>query len=192
MIGSANFTHSGISRRTEMCVQLDNRASVKEMKIWFKSLWENSNEIETKSLSSLIEQLPKTPSIQKPAITPSGSKRDVPLVELEEPPIIPSEPPPNIIYYQNARVHYLNGSSRLRVLKGSLASGNPSKAFFKYQGRTDRLRDYLIEQGILAREKDYGDYTFTTDYDFDAPGPAACIIDGNSRNGRHRDVFGNP
>lgn len=191
MLGSANFTYSGVKKRTELCVCFENNNFVAETKRWFEYLWENSCEIDTKELSSLIQQLPKTPSTQKPALTPSGSKRDVPLVELEEPPIIPSEPPPKIIHYQNARVHYLNGSSWVRVLQGSLAREKLSNAFFKSMKRVRRQKQ-LISDGTLALIENSGYYEFTRDCDFESPSLAACIIDGNSRNGRDRDVFGNP
>jgi hypothetical protein len=69
-----------------------------------------------------------------------------------------------------------------RVLKGSKASGYPSDTFRRLEAAV-RLRNRLIEQGILARDGDWGDYTFTQDYLFNSPSAAACIVDGNSRSG---------
>jgi hypothetical protein len=88
--------------------------------------------------------------------------------------------PPDVRRYKNATGYY--DSYGFRVLKGSRASGYPSRAFNQFDGAV-RLRNKLIERGILAREGDWGDFTFTQDYLFNSPSAAAYIVDGNSRSG---------
>lgn len=109
-----------------------------------------------------------------------------------EPPVgdfTPTEPrtgeeqrpaPVDVRRYKNATGHYEDAG--FRILKGSKASGYPSPSFEGLEAAM-RLRNHLIEVGILARDGDWGDYTFTQDYFFNSPSAAACIVDGNSRSG---------
>ncbi|NQU26618.1 MAG: DUF4357 domain-containing protein [Candidatus Nealsonbacteria bacterium] len=88
--------------------------------------------------------------------------------------------PVDVRRYKDATGYYDSG--RFRVLKGSKASGSPSDTFNRLNAAV-KLRDSLIEFGILVREGDWGDFTFTRDYRFRSPSAAACIVDGNSRSG---------
>lgn len=88
--------------------------------------------------------------------------------------------PADVRRYKNATGYY--DGHGFRVLKGSKASGYPSPTFDKLEAAAT-LRKNLIQGGILARDGDWGDYTFTQDYLFSSASAAACIVDGNSRSG---------
>lgn len=67
------------------------------------------------------------------------------------------------------------------VKEGSDASGQPNDSL---AGSYLSLRSNLIEQGVLEeKEGDSSKLTFTTDYAFSAPSPAAAIVVGNNYSG---------
>jgi len=67
------------------------------------------------------------------------------------------------------------------VKEGSDASGQANESL---TGSYLNLRSNLIEQGVLIeKENDSGKLTFTTDYAFNAPSPAASVIVGNNYSG---------
>jgi len=124
------------------------------------------------------EELPED-EMEPPDKAEEASRKELPASE---------EPGPNVRYYKCARGYYLD-RKLFRVLKGSLASSYTSEAFDGIGWVTD-LRQKLIDSGTLARENEWGPYTFTKDYLFNSPSAAACIVDGNSRSGP--EAWGRP
>jgi phosphatidylserine/phosphatidylglycerophosphate/cardiolipin synthase-like enzyme len=59
MVGSANFTTSGVQNRTEMSVFFENEPQVEEIAQWFDMVWENSSDIPVDALHELIESMPE-------------------------------------------------------------------------------------------------------------------------------------
>lgn len=58
LVGSANFTKQGVWHREEMAVFITNEPQIKELSIWFKSLWENTyclDENEIRSIHSYVK-----------------------------------------------------------------------------------------------------------------------------------------
>jgi len=110
MIGSANFTASGMTRRTEMSVYFNDSPEVDEAKTWFDKLWDTGTIIDPDALEKLISELPKTPPDNwRPAVSPAGDERNISLGFL-----------PELLYYQSARgYHASNG--QFCVKKGSFA-----------------------------------------------------------------------
>ncbi len=171
MIGSANFTISGITRRTEMAVHLDDAESVCEITQWFDSHWATSMVVHSSAINALIDHLPTPPDqTQRFAITPSGSVRYAALVTLEQ--------PRDVRHYKNATGYYTGNGKEFCVIKGSKARSRAIPSF-----RYKSLREMLIRTRVLSREYDSEDFTFTSDYCFSSPSAAACIVSGQSRPG---------
>ena len=59
LVGSANFTASGLEHRTEMAVWIDDPRHVKELRTWYTLLWDHSEPVETmlETVSRQSEQL---------------------------------------------------------------------------------------------------------------------------------------
>lgn len=58
LVGSANFTHRGLTSRTEMSVLFEQETQVEELRAWFENLWELSSTIDPEELSAYLENLP--------------------------------------------------------------------------------------------------------------------------------------
>jgi hypothetical protein len=61
VVGSANFTRSGMTLRTEMAVVLSSGETVEELRRWFNVLWERSAEVGASELAMLVKTLPADP-----------------------------------------------------------------------------------------------------------------------------------
>jgi hypothetical protein len=94
----------------------------------------------------------------------------------------------DVRYYQRARGYYVDGR-RFCVMKGSKAKGSVSPTFHNLNSLS-KMRDTLIQYGILNRSEDWCDFEFTRDYVFPSPSAAAGLVDGNSRSGP--DAWGSP
>lgn len=62
LIGSANFTHSGLTRNHEMAVELDGE-EVRELGAWFESLWAAATPPDGEELNRLSVALPAANSV---------------------------------------------------------------------------------------------------------------------------------
>src|SRR6185503_4664129 len=58
LVGSANFTQEGITRRSEMCVLLGDLKQVSELSTWFNRLWELSAPVDVDELAEFIRRAP--------------------------------------------------------------------------------------------------------------------------------------
>jgi PLD-like domain len=170
MVGSANFTFSGMTRRTEMGVHLADVDSIRELITWFDLLWTNSGEIESGTLREFLDDLPPPITYtQRPAVSHSGIVRDVPLVSLEQ--------VPDWRHYKNAIGYYTGDGSDFCVCKGSVARSNTVERF-----HYNKLGERLINAGVLQRSGEYGDYIFAVDYVFSShPHPQLLVLFPGSR-----------
>lgn len=87
----------------------------------------------------------------------------------------------------SAVANVINKSS-IRVHKGSIAKKETSNSFETHS--YIKLRNQLINDGILIEDGD--SLIFTSDYDFQSPSAAACIVLGTPSNGQSawRDING--
>lgn len=178
LIGSANFTISGMKRKTEMSVFVRDASTLEEITHWFDELWSSAAQVNAQQIDQLIQQLPSRKlASQRQAINIDGVKRDTPLVALE--------PPLEMRYYKKASGYYVGSNNRFCVTKGSKARSNVVDKYFY-----STLRSELIRDGVLTRDTDNADYTFSRDHIFTSPSAAACIVSGQMRNGR--DEWGEP
>jgi len=71
LVGSANFTNTGITRRREISVLFENERQVVELQKWFNALWSESSPIDLDELQSYILQTRSIlPSVaDKPSIS---------------------------------------------------------------------------------------------------------------------------
>jgi len=69
------------------------------------------------------------------------------------------------------------------VQKGSQSVEKPARSMKQHVGGYFELREYLIGNGVMAKE-DGGIYLFTQDYVFTSPSMAAAVVLGRSANGR--------
>jgi hypothetical protein len=58
LVGSANFTHKGITQRTEMSVLFEDEPQVEELDQWFNNLWRMSSSVNENELVQFINSLP--------------------------------------------------------------------------------------------------------------------------------------
>jgi hypothetical protein len=58
MVGSANLTEKGMTKRIEMCMLFENKRRVEELRDWFNGLWPLSNLVKSDQLSRLIHNAP--------------------------------------------------------------------------------------------------------------------------------------
>jgi phosphatidylserine/phosphatidylglycerophosphate/cardiolipin synthase-like enzyme len=58
LVGSANFTTSGIQRRTEMAVFVQDESSRQELVKWFDAEWERGSHVPGQRLNSFAQALP--------------------------------------------------------------------------------------------------------------------------------------
>ncbi len=178
MLGSANFTTSGIQHRTEMGVLIDEPEIYSELCDWFNCQWNKAVEIPIGDLDEIASSLPE-PSIRQPNYFDNSNQVSANLIELDE--------DPRILHYHNkkgefdAKGYYIRFRREFFVLKGSIAKGNTSKAFDNIP-KISGIRKNLIKDGILKKRQDEN-YIFTEDYVFDNPSNAACVVSGNSRSG---------
>lgn len=87
IVGSANFTVSGLSKRTEMSILLDEVDSVKELGRWFSELWRRGAEVDVSRLEALASKLPIIVSESKgsfPLLESPGVKVQCPLFPQKE------------------------------------------------------------------------------------------------------------
>ncbi len=62
LVGSANFTLSGLNRRAEMSVLLSDQKSVDELETWFDDLWSHCSQIEVEAIANFADSIPDRPS----------------------------------------------------------------------------------------------------------------------------------
>ena len=188
LVGSCNFTTSGIRRRTEMAVFLDDKVHHSELVNWFQGVWRKGHDVPVNKLSQLVVKLPEKEPLRRYRLFENGKQRHAPLMELDEvresEPPVRTQPSPVILRFQGARGYYTGPGRQFCVMKGSRASGFVSNAFISNSNGTyNGIRDSLIKWGVLARSQHGDDFVFTQDYTFNASSPAACIVDGQSRSG---------
>lgn len=58
LVGSANLTHRGITKRIEMSVLFEQEPEVEELKAWFEELWARSSTVITFELDEYLKSLP--------------------------------------------------------------------------------------------------------------------------------------
>ncbi len=64
LVGSANFTISGLTRRTEMMVSLSDPNVVEELRAWYYDLWESCSQCDEKVVVDFANSLPAHSSTQ--------------------------------------------------------------------------------------------------------------------------------
>jgi hypothetical protein len=57
LIGSANFTHNGITKNNEMSISITDFDKIQELNKWYTTWWQCALELETKELANLTEQV---------------------------------------------------------------------------------------------------------------------------------------
>jgi hypothetical protein len=194
LVGSANFTTSGIQCQNEMGMFISDEKITKQLIRWYDGHWNSSLLVPVKKLEEYAEALPEPLSLsRRQKLVKSDSPRISPLLEIKTPSVTVNINTPNmdlkavnaeprILSYKSARGYISDGY--FYVLKGSIAAGGVSNTFQTISsGRYQRKRDSLIQKEILVRKNDDWDYTFTADYLFSSRSEAAYIIDGNSRSG---------
>lgn len=62
LVGSANFTLSGLNRRAEMSVLLSDQKTVDELETWFDDLWSHCSQIEGEAIANFADSIPDHPS----------------------------------------------------------------------------------------------------------------------------------
>ena len=175
MVGSANLTTSGIQRRTEMAVLIDDQDIHLELGEWFESTWDQARELSHDKLRSLAESLPP-PVPSRESSSFNGQQFFAPLSTLDE--------DRDIRTYLAARGYYVG--KRFCVMKGSKAAAdeNVVNAFRDTNnGLYNSICDSLIRRGVLSHSKEWDDYEFTKDFVFDSASAAACVVSGQSRSG---------
>lgn len=65
LVGSANFTEKGVTRRVEMCVLFDNEPLVVELRRWFESIWQQTSAVGEADLETTAGAMP--PPSSEPA-----------------------------------------------------------------------------------------------------------------------------
>jgi PLD-like domain len=197
ILGSANFTTSGIQNKTELGVYVTDKRLKIQLKKWFDNLWKNSYPIPTLPLRELVAGLPDPPDRPRQfKIVGQLKRRQAPLVDVDELLRLTngqggsatdahvSQPDLNkvLFVYKNARGCYVNNV--FHVLAGSTAAGRVSRTFETISsGRYYRKRNRLIAEGVLVQRDGEWQYSFTVDIPFNSKSEAAYIIDGNSRSG---------
>jgi hypothetical protein len=173
MVGSANFTSSGIQRRIEMAVLIDDHDLHLELSEWFDQTWDRGHSLTPEQIRSLANTLPPPVPGRAPVIF-NGQQFAAPLVTLDE--------DRDIREYLGARGYYIG--RRFCVMKGSKATSDVVNAFRKTNnGLYNSVRDDLINRGVLSRSQKWEDYEFTDDFVFDSASAAACVVSGQSRSG---------
>jgi hypothetical protein len=175
LIGSANFTTSGIQHRTEMGVFFDDAPHHSELVKWFKSIWKEGVKVPINKLDSYLAALPERASMKKEnPLFKRSPQRNMPLVQI---------PCLDIRSFNGAKGYHMPGN-RFCVLKDSPAKGTTSRTFDTFsRGAYKFERDALIAAGKLSRRIDWGSYIFTEDVVFSSPSAAAYLIAGNPRSG---------
>jgi len=86
LVGSANFTHKGITSRIEMGVLLQQEHQVDELKMWFQSLWARSSTIVADDLDRYLQSLPTQP-VTRQEILQSHLTSSIPPIRSQLAPI---------------------------------------------------------------------------------------------------------
>ncbi len=180
LIGSANFTTSGIQRRTEMAVFVDDEPNQLELVNWFDAQWNQAKHIPIIGLNDFVDALPSAVSShQAAALFEYREPRLVPLISVSGDQIPNEKNGKGIRRFLNASGCYIGIGKQFRVMRGSKANGEVKDAFRTHaNGKYNEIRGMLIRSGILSREYDWQPFDFTQDYTFTAPSPAACIVAG--------------
>lgn len=71
IVGSANFTHTGLEKNTEMSVLLEQKSLLDELQNWFNELWSRTGPVEKDALNEYISKA-------EPANRKTGSKASMP------------------------------------------------------------------------------------------------------------------
>lgn len=61
LVGSANLTARGLTRRAEMAVLISDRATVAELNAWFDELWDGCDEIKRDAIHAIADFAAKLP-----------------------------------------------------------------------------------------------------------------------------------
>jgi hypothetical protein len=80
LVGSANFTLSGLCQRTEMSVLLSDQTAINELDTWFDDLWKRCSQIEVEAITDFAASLPErspTETESKSFSLPMGPQVDL-------------------------------------------------------------------------------------------------------------------
>lgn len=85
-----------------------------------------------------------------------------------------------LVKHARARGYPVDEQSKPKfmVMKGSTANGGRAKSL---RPSVEQQRDRMIADGVLSYQN--GTYLFLSDYCFNSPSAAACLIAGNARSG---------
>ena len=74
MLGSANFTESGIKFNNELSVLIDEKETIEELNDWFDAIWNRTQLINLELLESIIHDYPKNSSAVSEIYTDSSNQ----------------------------------------------------------------------------------------------------------------------
>lgn len=86
LIGSANFTTSGIQHLTEMSVLITESHGVNEVEKWISGLWKSGTNATRSKLDSIVSELPNDVIPKRTGLTAAGIERDALLAPLPPDP----------------------------------------------------------------------------------------------------------
>ncbi|ELZ94588.1 phospholipase D-like domain-containing protein [Haloferax sulfurifontis] len=89
VLGSANLTEKGVVGRTEMGVEFNEEAKIKELREWFTRLWSESSPVDLEELDELIHTSPSGSSTHSrpTSLTSDAPRVNASFVQDTEPPI---------------------------------------------------------------------------------------------------------
>lgn len=96
VLGSANLTKAGITKRTEMSIIINEEPEVEELRRWFDGIWDKADHLPLDQIPAYIKNLPErelTTSALKTKLFKSSPRASHPLVNLQEPAPPTSSPP---------------------------------------------------------------------------------------------------
>lgn len=100
LVGSANFTEVGVTKRAEMCALLNDATQVSELRKWFGRLWELSTPPDMDELAELIRCVAEYRSDYEPPFSLTS-----PAPKINTQMVVAPDPRPNPVSKQRREVH---------------------------------------------------------------------------------------
>lgn len=100
LVGSANFSEEGVTKRAEMCALLADPTQVSELRKWFGRLWELSTPPDMDELAELIRCVAEYRSDHEPPFSLTS-----PAPKINTQMVVPLDRRPNTVIKQPREVH---------------------------------------------------------------------------------------